>query len=181
MESTNRFQALTWRAAAAFAMLAVSACAVDKQSAPSVAGPSGFAQSLIVSAAPQVLARDGSSMSTISVTSRNADGSPASGRRLLFSASAGTLLTSEVLTSNEGRASVVYVAPSRNEPVSVVQIDVTPIEGGDRANTHATSLLLELLGPDVPVAAFSTTPPSSGAPGATYRALLTFDATATTL
>jgi hypothetical protein len=102
--------------------------------------PSGFAQSLSVTAAPQVLSRDGSSMSTISVTARNADGSPAVGRRLLFSASAGTLLASEVLTANDGRASVVYIAPSQNEPVTVVQIDVTPVEAGDRANTHATSV-----------------------------------------
>jgi PKD repeat protein len=182
MTSTNRFQTLTWRAAAAaLALMAASACAVDKQSAPALAGPSGFGQSLIVTAAPQVLSRDGSSMSTISVTARNADGSPATGRRLLFSASSGTLLTSEVLTSNDGTASVVYVAPTRNTPVSGAVISVTPIEAGDVANTHGTSLIIELLGPDVPVAAFSTTPPSSGAPGATYRALLTFDATATTL
>ena len=114
---------------------AASACAVDNQEAPALAGPSGFAQSLIVTAAPQVLSRDGSSMSTISVIARNADGSPMAGRRLLFSAPAGTLVTSEVLTANDGRASVVYIAPSQNEPVTAVEISVTPIEAGDRANT----------------------------------------------
>src|SRR5262245_3765036 len=139
MESTNRLLALTLRAAAAaLAVLAASACAVDKQEAPSLAGPSGFAQSLVLSAAPQVLSRDGSSMSTISVRARNADGSPMAGRRLLFSASSGTLLTSEVLTSNDGTASVVYVAPTRNEPVAVAMISVTLIEAGDLANTHST-------------------------------------------
>jgi PKD repeat protein len=177
MESTNRFRALTVRAAAAaLAVLAGSACAVDKQGAPSLAGPSGFAQSLIVSAAPQILSRDGSSMSTISVTARNADGSPASGRRLLFSASAGTLLTTEVLTANDGKAAVVYVAPSQNEPVTVVQIDVTPIEAGDRANTHATSVLLEMRGPDVPVANFTFDPDD-----ASVQELVSFDASGTTL
>jgi PKD repeat protein len=181
MKRTNRFQAVTVRAAAAaLAVLAASACAVDKQGAPSLAGPSGFAQSLIVTAAPQVLPRDGSSMSTISVTARNADGSAMAGRRLLFTASAGTLVTSEVLTANDGKASVVYIAPSQNVGVDGAVISVVPIEAGDLANTHGTSLLLALLGPDVPVAAFSTTP-LSGAPGAPYRAVLTFDGTGSTL
>ena len=177
MESTNRFQALSVRAAAAaLAVLAASACTVDKQGAPSLAGPSGFAQSLVVSAAPQILSRDGSSMSTISVTARNADGSPAVGRRLLFSASAGTLLASEVLTANDGRASVVYIAPSQNEPVSAAEIVVTPIEAGDRANTHGTSVLLELLGPDVPIANFTFEPSN-----ASVLDLISFDASTTTL
>lgn len=153
-----------------------SACAVDKQEAPSLAGPSGFAQSLIVTAAPQVLSRDGSSMSTISVTARNADGSPMAGRRLLFSASAGTLLTSEVLTANDGRASVVYVAPSQNEPVNAVEIAVTPIEVGDRANTHGSSVLLELRGPDVPVADFTFAPQD-----ASVLDLISFDASSSRL
>jgi PKD repeat protein len=177
MESTNRFQALTWRAAAAaIAALAVSACSVEKQGAPSLAGPSGFAQSLIVSAAPQVLSRDGSSMSTISVTARNADGSPSVGRRLLFSASSGTLLASEVLTNNDGRAAVIYVAPGMNEPVSVVEILVTPVEGGDRANTHVTSILLEVRGPEVPVADFTFDPDD-----AAVLDLVSFDASNTTV
>jgi len=158
MERSRLFSTLRLGAAIMSVVMLGSACAVDKQEAPAVAGPSGFAQSLTVTAAPQVLSRDGSSMSTISVTARNADGSPASGRRLLFSASSGTLMTSEVLTSNDGRASVIYIAPSANEPVSVAEISVTPIEAGDRANTHASSVVLELRGPNVPVANFTFTP-----------------------
>ena len=153
-----------------------SACAVDKQEAPSLAGPSGFAQSLIVTAAPQVLSRDGSSMSTISVTARNADGSPIAGRRLLFSASAGTLVTSEVITGNDGRASVIYIAPSPNEPVSSVEIAVIPVEAGDRVNTHGTSVLLEVRGPNVPVANFTFAPGD-----ASVLDLISFDASSSRL
>jgi PKD repeat protein len=177
MESTNRFLALTWRAAgAALAVLAVSACAVDKQSAPSLAGPSGFADSLIVTAAPQILSRDGSSMSTISVTARNADGSPAVGRRLLFSATAGTLVTGEVLTGNDGRASVVYIAPSANQPVSSAEIAVTPVEAGDRVNSHGSTIVLELRGPDVPIANFTFAPTD-----AKVLDLISFDASSSSL
>jgi PKD repeat protein len=177
MQSTNRFQALTWRAAAAvLAALSVTACGVDKQEAPALTGPSGFAMSLIVSAAPQILARDGSSMSTITVTARNADGSPSAGRRLLFSASSGTLLTNEVLTNNDGRAAVVYVAPSQNVAASAAEISVTPVEAGDRANTHGTSLIVELRGPDVPIADFTFDPDD-----AVVLDLVSFDASTSTL
>ena len=90
MESTNRFQALTWRTVAAIAALAVSACTVDKQEAPLLAGPSGFALSLTVSAEPQILPRDGSSMSTIRIVARDASGSPLK-KQLLLQARAGSL------------------------------------------------------------------------------------------
>ena len=176
MERSRLFVALRRSAAILPVAIFASACAVDKQTAPSLTGPSGFAQSLIVTAAPQVLPRDGSSMSTISVTARDADGTPMAGRRLLFSASTGTLVTSEVITANDGRASVVYVAPSQNEPVSMAQITVTPVEGGDRANTHRTSILLELLGPDVPVADFTFAPQD-----ASVQDLISFDASSSTL
>jgi PKD repeat protein len=159
MESTNRFQTLTWRmAAAAIAAFAVSACSVAKQDAPSLTGPSGFAQSLQVTAAPQILSRDGSSMSTITVLARNADGTPMAGRRLRLDASAGTLTSSEVNTASDGKATATYIAPGQNEAVNVVTIFVTPVEAGDHANTHGTSLLIEVLGPDIPVASFNFNP-----------------------
>jgi PKD repeat protein len=176
MERSRLFETLRRGAAIMSVALCASACAVDKQEAPTLAGPSGFAQSLIVTAAPQILSRDGSSMSTISVTARNADGSAMAGRRLLFEASAGTLLTNEVLTANDGKASVVYIAPSQNEPVSSVEIVVTPVEVGDRANTHGSSVLLQLRGPEVPVAEFTFAPDD-----AAVLDLVSFDASGTRL
>ena len=176
MERSRLFATLRRGAAIVAVAVFASACAVDNQEAPALAGPSGFAQSLSVTAAPQVLSRDGSSMSTISVIARNADGSPMAGRRLLFSAPAGTLVTSEVLTANDGRASVVYIAPSPNEPVTAVEISVTPIEAGDRANTHGSSVVLELRGPNVPVANFTFEPSD-----ASVLDLISFDASTSRL
>src|SRR5687767_5764093 len=176
MERSRLFATLRRSAAIMSVAVIASACAVDKQEAPSLAGSSGVAQPLIVTAAPQVLPRDGSSMSTISVTARNADGSAMAGRRLLFSASSGTLVTSEALTANDGRASVVYIAPSQNEPVTVAEIMVTPIEAGDRANTHGSSVLLELRGPAVPVADFTFAPED-----ASVMDLISFDASSSRL
>jgi PKD repeat protein len=176
MERSRLFASLRRGAAIMSVAVFASACAVDNQEAPALAGPSGFAQSLTVTAAPQVLPRDGSSMSTISVTARNADGSPMAGRRLLFTAPTGTLLASEVLTANDGRASVVYIAPSQNEPVTAVEIAVTPIEAGDRANTHGTSVVLELRGPNVPVANFTFEPTA-----ASVMDLISFDASTSRL
>jgi PKD repeat protein len=93
-----------------------------------------------------------------------------------LSASAGTLLASEVLTANDGRAAVVYIAPSQNEPVSAVEIVVTPIEAGDRANTHGSSVLLEVRGPNVPVANFTFAPGD-----ASVLDLISFDASSSRL
>ena len=176
MERSRLFATLRLGAAIMSVAMLASACTVDKQEAPAVAGPSGFADSLIVTAAPQVLSRDGSSMSTISVTARNADGSPAVGRRLLVSATAGTLVTSEVLTGNDGRASVVYIAPSANQPVSWAEVMVTPVEVGNRDNTHGTSVTLELRGPNVPIANFTFTPTD-----AKVLDLISFDASSSRL
>lgn len=177
MESTNRFQALTWRAAAAaLAVLAVSACSVSKQEAPSLAGPSGFALSLTVSAAPQVLPRDGSSMATIHMVVREANGDPKSKQRLRVLATAGSLNVSEVETDANGNASVLFVAPSMNEPVSFVTVDVIPLVAGDIANTNPRSVRIGLLGPDVPVADFTFDPDD-----ATVQDLISFNASASSL
>ena len=176
MESTNRFQALKWRTVAAIAALAVSACTVDKQEAPSLAGPSGFALSLTVSAAPQVLPRDGSSMATIRMVAREANGNPKSKQRLRVLATAGSLNVSEVETDANGNASVLFTAPSMNQPVSFVTVDVVPLVDGDLANTSPRSVRIGLLGPDVPVAGFTFDPDD-----ATVQDLISFDAGATSL
>src|SRR5262245_37685465 len=177
MERSSRFGTLHRRTVILAIAALASACTVNDQERPTATGPSGFAQSLQVSAAPQVLSRDGSSMSTISVLARNPDGTPMSGRRLLISASARTRVTTEGNTANDGLASVVYIAPSRNVPVKSVTIIVTPVEAGDRVNTHGTSLVLEVRGPDVPVAGFTFTPPT----GAAVLDSVTFDASSTFL
>lgn len=176
MERSSRFVTLH-RGAVIVAIAALAgACTVSKQEPPSLMGPSGFALSLQVTAAPQVLPRDGSSMSTIGVMARNADGTPMSGRRLRLIASAGTLTASEVNTANDGRATVVYIAPGQNEDIDSVTISVLPIEAGDVANTNGSSVRLEVLGPDIPAPDFTFDP----ATPAQFE-LVTLDASTSTL
>ena len=175
MERSSRF-ATFHRGAVIVAIAALaSSCTVDKQELPTLAGPSGFAMSLQVSASPQILARDGSSMSTITVLARNPDGTPLNGRRLRLIATAGTLAQTEVSTTGSGMASTAYIAPGKNEDVNAVTIFVDPIEAGDRASTHSTSVILEVLGPDIPVPSFSFTPTAPA-----MFELVRFDASAST-
>src|SRR5688500_14661808 len=56
--------------------LAACACGLDRQTAPSLVGPSGHALSLTLSASPDILPRDGSSQASVTVTAYDADGSP---------------------------------------------------------------------------------------------------------
>jgi PKD repeat protein len=171
MERSSRFRTLH-RSAVIVAIAALAgACTVGKQEPPPLAGPSGFALSLQVTAAPQILARDGSSMSTITVLARNPDGTPLGGRRLRFLATAGTLTQSEVNTTDDGKATTTYIAPGFNEAVDAVTIFVDPIEAGDRVNAHSTSVVLEVLGPDMPIPSFNFSPPAP----AQYQTV-TFDA-----
>jgi PKD repeat protein len=177
MESTNRFQTFTWRvAAAALAALAVSACTVTEQEAPTLAGPSGFALSLTVSAAPQIIPRDGSSMSTISIVARDANGAPRTNQRLMVQASAGSLSASEVNTDGNGAATLLFVAPGLNDRVSSVTVSVIPVENGDLANSNSRSVRIGLAGPDIPLADFTFDPED-----AAVQDIVAFDASVTTL
>src|SRR5688572_23220162 len=81
----------------------LAACGVDGQEAPSLIGPSGFAQSVTLTATPDRLPRDGTSQSVVTLTVRNASGQPVAGQRVTLGASAGTLSQGEVVTGSDGR------------------------------------------------------------------------------
>ena len=99
------------------AVVLVAGCTVSKQDAPSLAGPSGFALSMVVTASPQVLPRDGNSTSAISVNVFNADGTPKPNQRLKILTDFGTLNLTDVATGPNGNATVVFTAPGVNEIV----------------------------------------------------------------
>jgi len=67
----------------AAAMLATG-CTLDKQDAPALAGPSGYALSVTMTATPDVLPRDGNSSSVVQLIARDADGNPLAGQRFLL-------------------------------------------------------------------------------------------------
>jgi PKD repeat protein len=157
-------------------IVAATGCTVQEQNAPALSGPSELGLSITVSAAPQVLPRDGSSMSTISINARSSDGAPKGNQRLLVQASAGSLSVSEVNTDSNGNASVVFVAPGLNDRVSTVTVFVTPIEGGDLANTNSRTVRIGLAGPDIPLADFTFDPED-----AAVQDIVAFDGSGSTL
>jgi PKD repeat protein len=179
MKSSSRPRRVLSGLTALCSIAVISGCTLSNQEAPPLAGPSGFALSLEMTAAPQVLPRDGNSTSTITVTIRNADGTPRANQRVSLRPDFGTLAFTDALTGPNGTVSVVYTAPGINVPVDTDTIRATPVEAGDAANNtsfNGGSVRIQVVGPSIPAASFTisnTTP-------AVLEAV-TFDASASTL
>src|SRR5262245_30341212 len=104
--------------ATAGALALVGACTMKSQEAPPLTGPSELAQSIGVSVSPDVLAQDGASQSLVTITARDAGAQPI--RNLTLRAEIrvggtavdfGSLSAKSLVTSGDGRATVVYTAP----------------------------------------------------------------------
>lgn len=138
----------------------VPACTMKKQEAPELTGPSEFATSVSVGAAPDVITQDGASQSVITVLVRGVNGAPVSGVPLRVEVAVngvlvngfGRLAATNLVTGSDGRATTIYTAPSPppdlNEPEPVVQILATPI-GTDYANAVARFASIRLVRPTV--------------------------------
>jgi len=170
------------------ALVAVTGCRLKSQSAPDPTGPSEFGLSLAMTATPDTITRDGSK-STIAITARNEAGQPRSnvemrldatcisrfGNQLLAS-DVGGLSSSLVATGSDGRAMVMYTAPTEDEFLTSycgndIFINATPI-GDNYANASMRRVQLHLIkDPVAPVAAFTFVPlnPRTGE-------VITFDA-----
>jgi hypothetical protein len=147
----------------AIVLLASSwACTLDKQEAPDLSGPSEFATSVTISISPDVLPQDGASQSTITITARDPQGQPVRNLGLRVETRVdgtardfGSLSARSVVTGNDGRATLVYTAPSSPaiavDPFTIVEILATPI-GTDFNNAQARSASMRLVptGPVVP-------------------------------
>jgi PKD repeat protein len=105
-------------------------CDHQAASAPPLTGPSGFAQTIHVTATPDTLTQDGNSQSAIAVTVTDATGNPMAAVSLslgMFVGTTqqnfGTLSARTVTTNSNGVANAVYTAPA-SSPVagSVTQI-----------------------------------------------------------
>lgn len=123
----------------------VAACSVDDQEAPGFIGPSGLAHTVIVSATPHQLPRDGASSAVVTVTVQN-NGQAAANQRIAFSVAGGTLSAAEATTDSSGRATVTVTAPPGNVPSTRTTIDVfaTPIDarGNPVSASRAASIVL---------------------------------------
>ena len=159
-------------AAVVAALTLGSACTMKEQEAPPLSGPSEYATSIAISTAPDVLTQDGASQSLITITARDANSAPI--RNLSMRADItvggvhadfGSLSARNLVTGSDGRASLVYTAPSApNVSVdngTIVDIVITPV-GTDYANTTSRTASIRLVPPG------SVAPPDGLKPNFTF-------------
>jgi PKD repeat protein len=155
----------------------VTACSVDSQEAPPLAGPSGLSQSLTLAASPDRLPHDGQSLSVVTVTMRNDSGQPLSGQRVSVGATTGSLSHVDVVTGSDGSAAFVVRAPALSTPADKIDVVVTPF-GTNASTALSRTVTIALTGTQnttAPDAQFIVSPeqPTAGSAAA-------FDASATT-
>ena len=138
-------------------LVAFAGCTLDRQGAPSLAGPSELGLSLQITAAPDILTQDGTSTATIEVVARDANSQPVRGLALRLETSVGgivadvgTLSNRTVTTNNDGRASATYMAPPPPPPTApsdtLIDFHVTPV-ANNYGNTVTRSVSLRLARP----------------------------------
>jgi len=139
------------------ALVTLAGCTLDRQGAPSLAGPSELGLSLAITATPDIITQDGSSQALIEVVARDAHSQPVRGLSLRLEtavggvvADVGKLSARTVSTNNDGRASAVYQSPPAPPPTTgqdtVINIIVTPV-GSNYQNTEARAISLRLARP----------------------------------
>ena len=175
--------------AAVAAMVALSACTTKSQEAPPLTGPSELGQSVAVAANPDSLPQDGASQSFVTVTVRDPNGQPMRNVTLRAEIVVGGVLVDfgrlsarSIVTGGDGRASLIYTAPSAPaaavDTFTIVDVTVTP-SGTDFNNANSRSAAIRLTPPDIVIPPINIVPnftviPSSPEIGQTVL----FDATA---
>jgi PKD repeat protein len=150
---------------------ALGACTTKSQEAPPLTGPSEFGQSVAVAVNPDSLPQDGASQSFVTVTVRDPNGQPMRNVTLRAETSVlgvltdfGRLSARSITTGSDGRATLIYTAPSSPatpvDTFTIVDINVTPM-GSDFNNAVTRSAAIRL------------TPPSDVFPPSNLRASFT--------
>ena len=164
-------------AVALIASVAVSGCTLDNGAGPTVSGTAEYGLSVTITASPDHLPRDGTSLSVVTVTVRDEASRPVVGRRLIASTTHGTLSLSDVVTGNEGKATFSFVAPIPGTIGNVALVSVTPV-GDNGGNSMPRTLSINFTGPSnstAPTPEFTVTPAS-----VERSAPVRFDASGTT-
>lgn len=150
---------VTRRTFALLAVIAVTGCSLDKQTTPPLSGPSELGLALAITATPDIITQDGQSQATIRVEARDASSQPVSGLVLRAETRVdgqpvdiGILSTKSLSTGTDGRATLVYRAPSA-PPASqtsdtVVEVAITAV-GSNYTGVNSTSALIRLARPGV--------------------------------
>ena len=135
----------------------MSACTLDPEPIPPLAGPSESALSLRLTASPDQIPQDGTSSSLVEIVARDASGKPLQG--LVLDAATfvggvrvdlGSLSARRISTTREGRAAITYHAPfppppSASDDVTVAVV-VTPL-GTNFANASERAVFIRLFRP----------------------------------
>jgi PKD repeat protein len=156
---TGVLTVVTRRLFVLLAILAAGGCALDKQKAPGLTGPSEMGLSLRLTASPDIVSWDGVSQSVIEISATDASGQPVRGLTMRVEtaeggavADIGTLSARTISTNNDGRASVTFTAPPAPPPTAgtdaVVNVVVTPF-GTDYQNSTPRTVALRLARPGV--------------------------------
>jgi chitodextrinase len=164
------------RIALVAAVVCAASCTMKKQEAPELSGPSEFGTSVSMTVTPDILTQDGASQSLVSIMARDSNGQALRNLSLRaeiqvggLRADYGSLSARNLVTGNDGHASLVYTAPPAPavgvDGGMVVTIAVTPV-GTDFANSSTRSVFIRLVPPGVVVPpdglkpAFTVTPPA---------------------
>ena len=167
------------RVALGLAAIGAAACGLDKNEMPTLSGPSTTGLSVVMTATPDRLPRDGSSQSVVVVEVRNAQGRGVSGQRVTLSTTPGVVLSqAEVVTGPDGRASFAVMAPTQGAVISTNTIVVQATPVGTNADNSVTQVLsIALTGTTnrtAPTPQFTVTPQAPE-----VNKIATFDATST--
>ena len=147
---------LTLARGVALVMVALSvSCTMKEQETPSLTGPSEFAKSITISVSPDVLQQDGRSVSEILIRARGPNNEPLANEPLRaeirvngIATDFGTLSATNLRTSSDGTARLLYTAPLGSpfvlEESTIVSIDITPV-GTDFNTSSARSAALRLV------------------------------------
>jgi PKD repeat protein len=166
------------RVALLAATLTTAACTIQETPPPTPTGPSEFAISLSIAADPDLIPRDGSSKSSITVTAKDPQGAPVRLQLRLDMAvnnvlqDFGSLSKRTLFTNSDGHDTAVYTAPPEPPPgasavTDRITIVVTPVgtnaQGAKYTKTTADIRLVPkvITTPGAPVA-FFTYAPSTG-------------------
>jgi chitodextrinase len=145
-------------AALAAVALTAAACTMKEQDAPALTGPSEFGQSITVSVTPDVLTQDGASQSVVAIAATGSNGAPLANIPLRaeilvngIAADFGSLSARNLVTDANGRATLVYTAPSTPAGATIVEfsqvsISIRPV-GNDFGNSVPRLTTLRLVPP----------------------------------
>jgi PKD repeat protein len=191
MHTLNYLRRTAAFGALVLATMGSAACGLDNNAMPAQSGPSTLGLSVVMTASPDQLPRDGSSQSVITLTARDAQGRAVAGQRVSLSLEASapqgaSISQTEVTTGSGGQASFAVTAPTAGS-IGDIMILATPI-GGDANNATVRAISIAAIprnnsAPQFPNPPFTVSCASSNANCVTNPEVgeaVTFDASGVT-